>query len=96
MAEGEGCEDASEPQRARHATRDRRFQFAGRDSLEGAAKHFGLLRTGGDADRERAGQEPRKADKALSAEQLADEKVAGGVFAIKVDVAGLPEPSVTV
>lgn len=36
------------------------------------------------------------AAKSLSAEQLADEKVAGGVFVIEVDVAGLPETPVTV
>jgi sugar lactone lactonase YvrE len=36
------------------------------------------------------------AAKTLSAEQLAEEKVAGGVFAIEVDVVGLPETPVTV
>jgi sugar lactone lactonase YvrE len=36
------------------------------------------------------------AAKTLSAEQLAEEKVAGGVFAIEVDVAGLPENPVTI
>ncbi|RYE56329.1 MAG: SMP-30/gluconolactonase/LRE family protein, partial [Hyphomicrobiales bacterium] len=36
------------------------------------------------------------AAKTLSAEQLESEKVAGGVFVIEVDVAGLPETPVTV
>ena len=31
----------------------------------------------------------------LAPEQLAAEKVAGGVFAIEVDVAGLPETPIT-
>lgn len=35
------------------------------------------------------------AAKNLSAEQLATEKVAGGLFAIRVDVAGQPEPTIT-
>ena len=35
------------------------------------------------------------AAKNMSAEQLADEKVAGGLFAIDVDVAGQPEPLMT-
>jgi sugar lactone lactonase YvrE len=35
------------------------------------------------------------AAKNLSAEQLATEKVAGGVFAIELDVAGQPEPLIT-
>jgi sugar lactone lactonase YvrE len=34
------------------------------------------------------------ANKNLSAEQLAAEKVAGGLFAIEVDVAGLPEATI--
>jgi sugar lactone lactonase YvrE len=35
------------------------------------------------------------AAKTLSAEQLAAEKVAGGVFAIDLDIAGQPEPLIT-
>ncbi|WP_375450951.1 SMP-30/gluconolactonase/LRE family protein [uncultured Devosia sp.] len=35
------------------------------------------------------------ANKTLSAEQLAEEKVAGGVFAIALDIAGQPEPLIT-
>ena len=35
------------------------------------------------------------AAKNLSAEQLAEEKIAGGLFAIDVDVAGQPEPFIT-
>lgn len=35
------------------------------------------------------------ANKTMSAEQLAAEKVAGGIFAIEIDIAGLPETPIT-